>query len=153
MARNFEGLKERRENDKFSATLKGKIFNWGGQLFAIYCVLRIISVSINDYLVKKHPPYYYLPFLKSVIHVFTPSQAQGSANNYPDLITHLLAYLLSLVPSIAMSIEDVAVISRQISLVLVGAIILSSVRLVLRGVTRVWFFLQFYCNMLIMRSC
>lgn len=40
-------------------------------------------------------------------------------------------------PSIDMRIEDVAVISRQISLALVGVIILSSMRLVLRGVTRV----------------
>jgi hypothetical protein len=45
MARNFDALKERRENDKFSATLKGKIFNWGGRLFAIYCIFRVISVS------------------------------------------------------------------------------------------------------------
>jgi hypothetical protein len=66
-----------------------------------------------------------------------PAQDQESANNYPDLITHFLAYLLSLTPSIDMSLEDVAVISRQISLVLVGVIILSSMRLVLRGVTRV----------------
>jgi len=66
-----------------------------------------------------------------------PAQNQESANNYPDLITHFLAYLLSLTPSINMSLEEVAVISRQISLVLVGVIILSSMRLVLRGVTRV----------------
>ncbi|KIM82005.1 hypothetical protein PILCRDRAFT_97557 [Piloderma croceum F 1598] len=115
MARNFEALKARREHDKFSGTLKGKIFNWGGQLFAIYCVFRVIS---------------------SLINILMPAQNQESANNYPDLITHLLAYLLSLTPSIHMSLEDVAVISRQISLVLVGVIILSSMRLVLRGVTR-----------------
>jgi len=47
MARNFETLKEHREHDKFSGTLKGKIFNWGGQLFAIYCVFRVISVSCH----------------------------------------------------------------------------------------------------------
>jgi hypothetical protein len=40
-------------------------------------------------------------------------------------------------PPINMSLDDVAVISRQISLALVGVIILSSMRLVLRGVTRV----------------
>jgi len=42
-----------------------------------------------------------------------PAQNQESANNYPDLITHLLAYLLSLTPSIHMNLEDIAVISRQ----------------------------------------
>lgn len=45
MARNFEMLKERRENDRFSGTFKGQIFNWGGRLFAIYCIFRVISVS------------------------------------------------------------------------------------------------------------
>ena len=75
--------------------------------------------------------------IQSAINITMPARKQGSASNYPDLITHLLAYLLSLVPSIDMSLEDVAVISRQISLVLVGVIILSSMRLVLRGVTRV----------------
>jgi len=115
MARNFDVLKTRRENDKFSGTFKGKVFNWGGRLFAIYCIFRVIS---------------------SVINILTPAHNQDTASNYPDLITHLLAYLLSLVPSIDMSLEDVVVISRQISLVLVGVIILSSMRLVLRGVTR-----------------
>lgn len=42
-----------------------------------------------------------------------------------------------------MRIEDVAVISRQISLALVGVIILSSMRLVLRGVTRVSLSIEF----------
>jgi hypothetical protein len=45
MARNLEALKERREYGKFSGTFKGKIFNWGGRLFALYCVFRVISVS------------------------------------------------------------------------------------------------------------
>jgi len=114
MARNLEALKERRENDRFSTTFRGRLFNWGGQLFAIYCIFRVIS---------------------SVINILTPAQTQGSTS-YPDLITHLLAYLLSLAPSINVSLEGVAVISRQISLALVGVIILSSMRLVLRGVTR-----------------
>lgn len=69
--------------------------------------------------------------------MLVPSRNQGAARNYPDLITHLLVYLLSLVPSITMTLDDVAVISRQISLALVGVIILSSMRMLLRGVTRV----------------
>ncbi|KAF7970449.1 hypothetical protein HWV62_23939, partial [Athelia sp. TMB] len=93
MARNVEALQEIRDNAKFAGTMKGRVFNWGGQL----------------------------------------NQATRS---YPDLITHLLAYLLSLVPSINMSLDDVSVISRQISLALVGVIILSSMRMLLRGVTR-----------------
>lgn len=45
MARNYEALKERHEYAKFSRTFKGQLFNWGGQLFAIYCIFRVISVS------------------------------------------------------------------------------------------------------------
>ncbi|KZP33174.1 G protein-coupled receptor 89 [Athelia psychrophila] len=115
MARNVEALQERRDNAKFAGTLKGRVFNWGGQLFAVYCVFRVISSTLN---------------------VLIPSRSQGASRNYPDLITHLLAYLLSLVPAITMSLDDVAVISRQISLALVGVIILSSMRMLLRGVTR-----------------
>ena len=70
-----------------------------------------------------------------MLNILSPSKNQAS--NYPDIITHFIAYLLLLVPSIDMRIEDIAVISRQISLGLVGVIILSSMRLVLRGVTRV----------------
>ena len=47
MARNFEALKEQHEYAKFSGTFKGQLFNWGGQLFAIYCIFRVISVSMS----------------------------------------------------------------------------------------------------------
>ncbi|KAF7967421.1 hypothetical protein HWV62_34401 [Athelia sp. TMB] len=97
MARNVEALQEIRDNAKFASTMRGRVFNWGGQLFAVYCVFRVISSSLN---------------------VLIPSRNQ-STRSYPDLITHLLAYLLSL-----------------ISLALVGVIILSSMRMLLRGVTR-----------------
>jgi len=45
MSRNLEALRQRHEDVKFSGTLKGKLFNYGGRLFAIYCVVRVISVS------------------------------------------------------------------------------------------------------------
>lgn len=45
MSRNLEVLKQHRESAKFSDTLKGKIFNYGGRIFAIYCVIRVLSVS------------------------------------------------------------------------------------------------------------
>ncbi|KII90101.1 hypothetical protein PLICRDRAFT_174887 [Plicaturopsis crispa FD-325 SS-3] len=112
MARNLEALKHRREYARFSESFKGTLFNWGGRLFAVYCVFRVIS---------------------SIVNLLRPTR---SATSYPDLITHFLAYLVSLLPSTNIRIEDVAVLSRQISLGLVGIIILSSVRLVLRGVTR-----------------
>lgn len=49
----------------------------------------------------------------------------------------MLAYLLSYLPFIHLPEDKISVISRQISLGLVGAIILSSIRRVLRGVSRV----------------
>ena len=48
-----------------------------------------------------------------------------------------LAYLVSFIPWLHWEREQVAIIARQISLGLVGLIILSSIRLVLRGVNRV----------------
>jgi len=64
---------------------------------------------------------------------FLPTRRSSSTATYPDLITDLLAHILSS----EVKLEDVASLSRQISLALVGVIILTSIRLVLRGVTRV----------------
>ena len=49
----------------------------------------------------------------------------------------MLAYALSFLPFVHLPQGKVAVISRQISLALVGAIILSSIQRVLRGVAGV----------------
>ncbi|KAH9476839.1 Golgi pH regulator [Psilocybe cubensis] len=51
-------------------------------------------------------------------------------------MTDLLDYTLSHLSSVKIDTEDLASFSRQISLFLVGIIILSSIRLVLRGATR-----------------
>ncbi|EGN94633.1 hypothetical protein SERLA73DRAFT_125570 [Serpula lacrymans var. lacrymans S7.3] len=64
-----------------------------------------------------------------------------SPSSYGDIIAHLLAYIFSLLSSegyddVGKLKVDVPSLSRQISLALVGIIILSSVRVVLRGVTR-----------------
>ena len=61
----------------------------------------------------------------------------AQAASRADVITVCLAYLLALLPAVHVAPADVAVLARQISLALVGAIILSSIRLVLRGVARV----------------
>ena len=53
------------------------------------------------------------------------------------MITVWLAYLLSLIPVVHVGREGIAMIARQISLGLVGVIIMTSIRLVLRGVARV----------------
>lgn len=68
--------------------------------------------------------------------LFPPSSEKAAS--YGDIIAHVFAYLFSLLPATSgIPRIDVPSLSRQISLALVGAIILSSVRVVLRGVTSV----------------
>ena len=64
-----------------------------------------------------------------------PGAVQGPTN--ADAVSLVLAYALSFLPFVHLPPGKVAVISRQISLGLVGAIILSSIRRVLRGVAGV----------------
>jgi len=61
----------------------------------------------------------------------------SSDTTYPDIISELLVYILSWIyTNRKIRLEDVTPIARQLSLVFVGIIILTSIRLVLRGVTR-----------------
>ncbi|KDR78231.1 hypothetical protein GALMADRAFT_65417 [Galerina marginata CBS 339.88] len=116
MCRNLEAMRERFEAAKFSSTFRGRVFDIPGRIFMVYCVVRVVSSVYNI--------------------AFLPSQRSASTS-YPDLITDLLAYLLSKIYSdTEIKTEDIASFSRQLSLMLVGIIILSSIRLVLRGATR-----------------
>ena len=45
MSRNLETLRERHKAEKFGKTFKGMVYNVFGRLFAVYCIIRIISVS------------------------------------------------------------------------------------------------------------
>ncbi|TFK36129.1 hypothetical protein BDQ12DRAFT_756357 [Crucibulum laeve] len=108
MSLNLESLRQRRAAALFSHTFKGRIYAIAGRAFAVYCVIRVFSAR---------------------------SQA-----SYPDLIAQLLKTLLSISPVSPelknIKHEQIESFARQISLVLVGVIILSSLRMVLRGVTR-----------------
>ncbi|OJT11296.1 Golgi pH regulator [Trametes pubescens] len=119
MSRNVEVLKQRQADAKFSRTLAGQAFNWGGRLFAVYCIYRILACLLN--LVLPRAP---------------PSAPGESSTTNADIVSFVLAYLLSYLPFIHLPQDKISVISRQISLGLVGAIILSSIRRVLRGVSR-----------------
>ena len=57
MARNLDVLKQRQAHAKFSKTVAGRIFNWGGRLFALYCVFRILSVGSPPPLSPYTPPF------------------------------------------------------------------------------------------------
>lgn len=53
------------------------------------------------------------------------------------MVTQLVVYGVSLFPSINLPRDQVASVARQVSLVLIGAIILSSLRQLMSGVKRV----------------
>ncbi|KAF9228148.1 hypothetical protein BS17DRAFT_692291, partial [Gyrodon lividus] len=105
-----------KRNAEFAETFCIKILS---RTWAVYCVCRICSSVINL--------------------LSPPLSADDSSSSYGDLIAHIVAYLLSLLPfydsSGTLSV-DIPSLSRHISLALVGVIIISSVRVVLSGVTR-----------------
>ncbi|CDO77486.1 hypothetical protein BN946_scf184902.g20, partial [Trametes cinnabarina] len=119
MSRNLDSLKQRRTDARFSKTFVGRVFNWGGRLFSLYCIYRIFASLVNLILPR------------------SPASAPGEATSTnADVISFVLAYLLSHLPFVHLQQDKIAVISRQISLGFVGIIILSSIRRVLRGVAR-----------------
>lgn len=78
---------------------------------------------------------------QAIINLVLPRRPRTSPSDTgsrtTDVITMCLAYLLSLMPIVHVDADGIAMIARQISLGLVGVIILSSIRMVLRGVARV----------------
>ncbi|KAG9026430.1 hypothetical protein FS837_004619, partial [Tulasnella sp. UAMH 9824] len=121
MEKELKELHARKARIEFSKTLKGKAWKWIGWAFGLYCAFRVFSSLINIILPQR--------------------QSTAGSTRTPDLIALWLMYLLSFVPlpsSLAFlqhaSPERIAAASRQISLVLVGCIVLVSVRGVLRGV-------------------
>jgi len=130
MMLNLENLREIQSADQYSRTFKGRIINFGRRIFGIYCMIRIGSSIYNVF--------------------FRRSSTTTTTKSYPDLITNLLSHLLSLrIPHIISDLEEpesafehdehdlASKLARQLSLILVGIIILSSMRVVLRGVTKV----------------
>jgi hypothetical protein len=132
MSKDLEVLRQRRDNARFSTTLKGRVFAIIGHGFAVYCVFRIISVSANAHnelrLVNNVP--------QSVANLVGPVRSSDSTSTSSDMVTQLLVYGVSLFPSINLRKDQVASIARQVSLVLIGAIILSSLRQLMNGVKR-----------------
>ena len=46
MGRSLDALKQRQADAKFARTIAGRVFTWGGRVFAAYCVYRILSVRL-----------------------------------------------------------------------------------------------------------
>jgi len=118
MTMRVSALKHNRTTAEFAESFKGKAI---GRTWAVYCVIRVISSAMN---------------------IVSPPSSAASPSSYGDIIAHVLAYLVSILPLASNNEDsrgfhvDVPSLSRQISLALVGIIILSSVRVVLRGVTK-----------------
>lgn len=74
---------------------------------------------------------------QSVVNLIGPVRSNGSTSTSSDMVTQLFVYGVSLFPSINLPKDRVASVARQVSLALVGAIILSSLRQLMSGVKRV----------------
>ncbi|KAF8315014.1 hypothetical protein DL93DRAFT_2167049 [Clavulina sp. PMI_390] len=120
MSRSVVAMKARRDQEAFAATFSGRMLTASMALFGIYCVYRLIIASIN----------LLLPWSRS-----TPAAAGGSPSDIA--IRWLLATFPSLETSLQITPERAVSLSRQFSLLMVGLIVMSSVRLVLRGVNQV----------------
>ena len=47
MTLNLESLRELRSAAQYSRTFRGRIIDFGQRIFAIYCMIRVVSVSPN----------------------------------------------------------------------------------------------------------
>ncbi|KAJ3802326.1 G protein-coupled receptor 89 [Lentinula aff. detonsa] len=138
---NLSDLKRRKQDEEFRRTIWGYLYGVIELVMAIYWIARIIWTIVKVLV--------YQNFFASSL---------SSSTNYPDLISKLLADLVSFIhrhrpdghdhdlvtePSLqtpadlAETQEKIKVIARQISLLFVGLVILTSIRMVLRGVPRI----------------
>ena len=129
MDRNLEEMRNLYANSRYDQTMQGRILRWAGFLFAIYCAFRTLSVG----LIKRPRIIRLIPFIQCILNILIPLHSskdvsEDSNPSYTDLIAHLLTYLVSLLPFVHLSAEGISAIARQVSLGLVGIIILSSVR-------------------------
>ncbi|KAF7305571.1 hypothetical protein HMN09_00810300 [Mycena chlorophos] len=113
MTMRVEALLQRRQAAAYARTWYGRLGMLVGRVFALYCAFRILLTTIT----------FFLPALSS----------RSSDNSSTDLTTRILT---TLVPPLSDNPQLASRIARHASLLLVGAIILSSLRRVVRGVTR-----------------
>jgi len=133
MSRNVQSMRRKRQSAAFSETLQGRIYQLCGKAFAVYCYIRFVGVKQGKLLLAFLLADY-LP-LQATISVFLPISS-SSSTNYPDLLSQLAVYVLTKLSG-NVDAERIGSVARQISLLLVGVVIVISIRLVLRNVTRV----------------
>lgn len=121
IARSLSSMRARHRAQGFRHTLKGTIYNVLGYTFAIYCVARLLMCVAS----------LLSPLATSSA---TPSSSPAKGNSNGDWISFVLALALSQLPDAHV---DVASWSRTISLLLTGALVVSSLAMVLRWLSRV----------------
>ncbi|KAH7329864.1 Abscisic acid G-protein coupled receptor-domain-containing protein [Rhizoctonia solani] len=137
MSRELEHMRARQARIEFSKTLSGRIWNAGGWLFGAYCAFRVVNSATNllslFFGVRQYPT-----SMPTDTCVPTPeASCAGISTTPPDLISGALGLLVSLVPGIPLGRSEADQVARQISLLLVGCIVLSSIRVVLIGVGKI----------------
>lgn len=134
MSRELEHMRARQARMQFSKTLSGRIWNAGGWLFGAYCAFRVVNSATNLLLLflglRSYPT-------SMPTDTCAPTSSSCMSTAAPDLISGALGLLVSLVPGIPLDRSEADQIARQISLLLVGGIVLSSIRVILVGVGRI----------------
>ncbi|KAG8957136.1 hypothetical protein FRC03_010505 [Tulasnella sp. 419] len=126
MTRHLAELKTSKARIQFSKTFLGRIWKWIGWGFGLYCAWRVFSSAINLILPRRTSP------------------SSPPTSQFTDIPTKLAITLVLHLPFLPPSVHDVltspermASLSHQITLLLIGCIVLVSIRSVLRGVG--WF--------------
>jgi len=141
MSQSLSAMRARCDKEKFSRSLRGRALHSVTFIFGIYCTYRVVVVREHLWLVScmglktcnllKSGINLILPWSRS-----TPS-ADGTAPT--DLaIRWMLSTFPSLESSLAITPGRAVSFSRQFYLLMIGIIVLSSVRRVLRGVNKVF---------------
>ncbi|KAI0315320.1 Abscisic acid G-protein coupled receptor-domain-containing protein [Amylostereum chailletii] len=122
MASQVRWLRQQYAEASFDRTWQGQFYGLLRRATGIYVLFRSFTSLAN------------------IILPVTPKTNASSDSNYPDLLTSILTFLLSILPidlaTLSAAQEGIPSVLRQINLLVVGIIIWSSLRRVLRGVTR-----------------
>ncbi|KAJ1305917.1 hypothetical protein OPQ81_010636 [Rhizoctonia solani] len=137
MSRELEHMRARQARIEFSKTLGGRVWNAGGWLFGAYCAFRVINSATNLLFLFLGLRQYPTSMPKNTCTPSPTDSCTGMSTAPPDLISGVLGFLVSLVPGIPLEPSEADQVARQISLLLVGCIVLSSIRVVLVGVGKI----------------
>ncbi|KAJ3723933.1 Abscisic acid G-protein coupled receptor-domain-containing protein [Lentinula raphanica] len=143
MELNVSDLKRRKQDEEFRQTVWGQLYAVVKLVIAVYWIARIAWTII-----------------KVLIYQNLFASSSSTSTNYPDLISKLLADFAAFIQQhssaddhnhdlvtepdrlqtpadLGETQEKIKVIARQVSLLFVGLVILTSIRMVLRGVSRI----------------